>query len=58
MDVPGEPVENAPCRRSFEKAHWRAEDGIRHPLMQFATGLCFALALRTAALRARMNVPQ
>ena len=39
-NVPGKSVEDASCWCRFKKAHWRAEDGERHPLMQFAAGLC------------------
>jgi hypothetical protein len=60
--VPGKPIEDTPCRCSLKETHWRAEDGKCHPLMQFAAGLCFALALRSATMdrirRERTSIEQ
>ena len=56
--VPGEPIEDAPRRCGFKEAHWRAEDGKCHPLMQFAAGLCFALASDSAMFDVNLNVPR
>jgi len=33
LNVPGEPVQDAPCRGGLKEAHWRTEDREGHPLM-------------------------
>ena len=42
-NLPGEAIQDASRRRSLEEAHWRAEDRVRHPLVQFSAGLNMSL---------------
>lgn len=58
MDVPRETVENAARRGGLEEAHWRAEDGKRHPLMQLTTGLCVTLVVGVAVLGLVLGIPR
>ena len=48
--LPGKAVQDASRRCSLEEAHWRAEDGVRHPFVQFSASLNVTLVTASSRM--------